>query len=212
MAYQQFLLSIFLIFAFIVDGCLAFTTDRPIHGRGGMKTPSYFASASKPIIPFQRRFSQISSLASTNGSTNIDETEQNDKNGQSIQDKISAFTEMALPYYKESSAGRWLFAGMIGMTLLNSGVSVAFSYVGKDFWNALNSKDTEQFYTMLWRYAGALLVGSPVSVLYSFQRERLAVSWREWMTDRCLQLYSSNRVYYNLERGSEIDNPDQRIT
>jgi len=32
------------------------------------------------------------------------------------------------------------------------------------------------------------------------------------MTDRCLQLYSSNRVYYNLERGSEIDNPDQRIT
>lgn len=29
------------------------------------------------------------------------------------------------------------------------------------------------------------------------------------MTDRCLQLYSSNRVYYNLERGSEIDNPDQ---
>ena len=40
----------------------------------------------------------------------------------------------------------------------------------------------------------------------------LSVSWREWMTDRCLQLYSSNRVYYNLERGSEIDNPDQRIT
>jgi len=32
------------------------------------------------------------------------------------------------------------------------------------------------------------------------------------MTDRCLQLYSSNKVYYNLERGSEIDNPDQRIT
>lgn len=31
------------------------------------------------------------------------------------------------------------------------------------------------------------------------------------MTDRCLQLYSQNRVYYNLERLSEIDNPDQRI-
>ena len=32
------------------------------------------------------------------------------------------------------------------------------------------------------------------------------------MTDRTLQLYSSNRVYYSLERGAEIDNPDQRIT
>lgn len=31
------------------------------------------------------------------------------------------------------------------------------------------------------------------------------------MTDRTLQLYSAGRVYYALERGSEIDNPDQRI-
>lgn len=129
-----------------------------------------------------------------------------------IQDKFAAFSEMAFPYYKESISGRWLFAGMIALALMNSGVSVAFSYVGKDFWNALNSKDADQFYDQLWRYAGALLVGSPVSVFYSFQRERLAISWREWMTDRVLQLYSSNRVYYNLERGGEIDNPDQRIT
>lgn len=150
--------------------------------------------------------------------TNKDENELSKKKEEpiNISEKFSAFVEMAFPYYKESISGRWLFAGMIAMTLLNSGVSVAFSYVGKDFWNALNSKDTEQFYVMLWRYAAALLVGSPVSVLYTFQRERLAVSWREWMTDRCLQLYSSNRVYYNLERGSgsgsNIDNPDQRIT
>lgn len=31
------------------------------------------------------------------------------------------------------------------------------------------------------------------------------------MTDRVLDLYYSNRVYYSLERGGEIDNPDQRI-
>lgn len=129
-----------------------------------------------------------------------------------LKDKIAMFSEMALPYFKESKKGRWLFAGMIGLTLLNSGVSVAFSYVGKDFWNALNSKDQEQFYEMMLKYAAALLVGSPVSVIYAFQRERLAVAWREWMTDRTIQLYSSNRVYYSLERGSEIDNPDQRIT
>jgi ABC-type uncharacterized transport system fused permease/ATPase subunit len=138
-------------------------------------------------------------------------TKSNDDQS-TIQDKFAAFSEMAFPYYKESISGRWLFAGMIALALMNSGVSVAFSYVGKDFWNALNSKDAEQFYNQLWRYAGALLVGSPVSVFYTFQRERLAISWREWMTDRVLQLYSSNRVYYNLERGSEVDNPDQRIT
>lgn len=69
------------------------------------------------------------------------------------------FWEMAFPYYEESIAGRWLFAGMIGLTLLNSGVSVAFSYLGKDFWNALSSKDTVEFYNVLSKYVGALLVG-----------------------------------------------------
>ena len=39
-----------------------------------------------------------------------------------------------------------------------------------------------------------------IIVLIRFQREQLAVHWREWMTDRTLQLYNSNRVYYALER------------
>eukprot|EP00566_Odontella_aurita_P009036 CAMPEP_0113570514 /NCGR_PEP_ID=MMETSP0015_2-20120614/25018_1 /TAXON_ID=2838 /ORGANISM="Odontella" /LENGTH=828 /DNA_ID=CAMNT_0000473317 /DNA_START=189 /DNA_END=2675 /DNA_ORIENTATION=+ /assembly_acc=CAM_ASM_000160 len=123
-----------------------------------------------------------------------------------------AFKDMAVPYYQESKSGRWLFAGMVGLTLLNSGVSVAFSYVGKDFWNALSSKNAEEFYPMLAKYAAALVVGMPVAVLYKFQKDKLANAWREWLTDRTFQLYQSNRVYYALERGQEIDNPDQRIS
>ena len=129
-----------------------------------------------------------------------------------IGEQSKVFWQMAFPYFEESKAGRWLFAGMIGLTLCNSGVSVAFSYLGKDFWNALSSKNTVEFYNVLTKYVGALLVGAPIVTLYKFQRERLAVHWREWMTDRTLQLYESNRVYYALERGREIDNPDQRIT
>lgn len=121
------------------------------------------------------------------------------------------FWDLSFPYYKESKTGRWLFAGMIVMTLINSGVSVAFSYLGKDFWNALSAKDADQFYFMLTKFGAALVVGAPAAVLYRFQRERLSVSWREWMTDRTLELYSQSRVYYSLERSSEIDNPDQRI-
>lgn len=76
-----------------------------------------------------------------------------------IGQQTKTFWEMASPYYEESIAGRWLFAGMIGLTLLNSGVSVAFSYLGKDFWNALSSKNTVEFYDVLSKYVGALLVG-----------------------------------------------------
>jgi vitamin B12/bleomycin/antimicrobial peptide transport system ATP-binding/permease protein len=49
-----------------------------------------------------------------------------------------------------------------------------------------------------------------VVTFYRYQREQLAVHWREWMTARTFALYTSNRVYYNLQ--SDIDNPDQRIT
>jgi ABC-type uncharacterized transport system fused permease/ATPase subunit len=131
---------------------------------------------------------------------------------------------------------------MIALTLINSGVSVTFSYISKDFWNALSTKNNDEFYEMLIKFGSALIVGAPVSVLYRYQREQLAVHWREWMTDRTLVLYKSNRVYYSLERdiagvssssslsGVEssmndddttttniaalprIDNPDQRIT
>ena len=128
-----------------------------------------------------------------------------------IYSQTKQFWEMSFPYYEESNVGRWLFAGMIGLTLLNSGVSVAFSYLGKDFWNALSAKNTVEFYNVLSKYVGALLIGAPIVTLYKFQRERLAVHWREWMTDRTLQLYQDNRVYYALERGREVDNPDQRI-
>ena len=71
---------------------------------------------------------------------------------------------MAFQYFEESNSARWLFAGMIGLTLLNSGVSVAFSYLGKDFWNALSAKDAEQLYFVLSKYVGALLVGAPIAV------------------------------------------------
>lgn len=128
-----------------------------------------------------------------------------------ISEQSKLFWNMAYPYFEESKAGRWLFAGMIGITLLNSGVSVGFSYIGKDFWNALSSKNTVEFYNVLAKYLGALLVGAPIVTLYKYQRERLAVHWREWMTDRTLQLYEENRVYYAIERGGEVDNPDQRI-
>jgi len=153
-----------------------------------------------------------------NNSSALQQSQQSLQSQQLDWKKISQqsklFWNMAYPYFEESKAGRWLFAGMIGLTLCNSGVSVGFSYIGKDFWNALSSKNTVEFYNVLGKYLGALIVGAPVVTLYKYQRERLAVHWREWMTDRTLQLYEENRVYYAIERGVDgiaLDNPDQRI-
>eukprot|EP00291_Cryptomonas_curvata_P030029 CAMPEP_0172214040 /NCGR_PEP_ID=MMETSP1050-20130122/37939_1 /TAXON_ID=233186 /ORGANISM="Cryptomonas curvata, Strain CCAP979/52" /LENGTH=292 /DNA_ID=CAMNT_0012894963 /DNA_START=280 /DNA_END=1154 /DNA_ORIENTATION=+ len=118
---------------------------------------------------------------------------------------------MALPYFKEERSARLLLGVVIAFTLANSAVSVGFSYLGRDFWTALSQKDSEHYFTLLGKYALALLGGVPVSVLYSYYRQKLALEWRSWMAQRTIDMFESYRSYYILEAKKEIDNPDQRI-
>ena len=164
----------------------------------------------------------------TNTTTTTTTIQDSTSSWSRISKQVAVFKDMALPYYQESTTGRWLLAALLGLTLCNSGVSVAFSYLGKDFWNTLSAKDDAQFYTVLTKYCAALVVGAPIVTLYRYQREQLAVHWREWMTARTFSLYTQNRVYYNLQQQQSqsskdddtnssnsvqaIDNPDQRIT
>ena len=120
---------------------------------------------------------------------------------------------MAAPYFRENSKGRWLFVGLIVLMLFNSAVQVLFTFWMRDFWSALSNKGQEAFYELMLKFIVALLCLAPIGFLFRFQRQRLAIQWRDWMTHRVLQLYYSNRVYYALERGDrDIDNPDQRIS
>ena len=72
---------------------------------------------------------------------------------------------------------------MIGLTLLNSGISVAFSYISRDYYNALNIRDEALFYEKIELFFVALVLAVPVSVYYRFSREKLAIYWREALTD-----------------------------
>jgi putative ATP-binding cassette transporter len=119
---------------------------------------------------------------------------------------------MALPYFRESKRGCFLLAGLLTLTVAQAGVTVAISYLNKDFYNVLVAKDVTKFYVVLGKYLAAFLVGSPITVLYNYQRDQLAVHWREWMTARTFSRYLAGRVYYKLERQEDIDNPDQRIS
>ena len=132
-----------------------------------------------------------------------------------FRNNFRAFLVMAMPYFHEKPTARILFGVMILLTLLNSAVRVVFSYLARDFWTALADKKVDEFYEIMRNFLVALLILAPINVLYRFQRQKLAIHWREWMTNRVWQLYTSNRVYYALERSSakdtRIDNPDQRI-
>lgn len=124
---------------------------------------------------------------------------------------LKQFFELATPYFKETSEGKWQLGRVVGLTLLQSGVSVVFSYLSRDFYNALSAKDVSTFGEVLAKFCGALAAGVPVTVFYRYEREMLSVKWRSWLTKDILQKYCANRKFYELENDKEIDNPDQRI-
>lgn len=80
-------------------------------------------------------------------------------------------------------------------------------------------------------FLAACVALAPISAGYRYQRQKLAIAWRKWLTGRVMDLYFANKVYYSLERqlaggvkspdsddaaglgkeNKEVDNPDQRM-
>jgi len=114
------------------------------------------------------------------------------KNG--LRDQLHSFRLMSSPYFRENRHGRTLFAIMVVLTIANSAVRVLFSYLARDFWSALSDKDVEKFYIIMTRFVGACALLTPITVAYRFQRQKLAIAWRQWLTGRVLRLYFSNKV------------------
>ncbi|CDF39869.1 unnamed protein product [Chondrus crispus] len=124
---------------------------------------------------------------------------------------LKLFGRLAMPYWKSDKKARWDLAGVIALTFLQSGVSVGFSFISKDFWTALNTKNADLFYHQSAVFFFALVAFTPIVVYYQYFRDNCALRWREWITERVLAQYCADRSFYNLEADGKVDNPDQRI-
>ena len=96
--------------------------------------------------------------------------------------QLKPFLNIAVPFFKDDKTARNSLIGVVALTLLNSGVSVAFSYISRDFYNALNTRNEAVFYEKIELFFAALLIAVPISVYYRFLREKLSLYWREALT------------------------------
>lgn len=79
--------------------------------------------------------------------------------------------QLVKPYWVENPEARspqLALAGVVALSLLTTGVSVGFNFLGRDFFNALSAKDATGFYTQLTRYLGGFAVGIPVFVFRDY--------------------------------------------
>jgi putative ATP-binding cassette transporter len=99
-----------------------------------------------------------------------------------------------------------VLSGVVGL------VQLLVSFAGRNFITSLAQRDTAGFYRHLWAYLATFAVAVPVGVLYRYCAERLALLWRQWLTNILVNRFFFNRAYYRLRDSDRVDNPDQRIS
>ena len=114
---------------------------------------------------------------------------------------------------KRARAKAWLLlSGLLLLMLVINGMNVLNSYVGRDFFSAIERRDHDGFLRYAWRYAAVFAGSTLVATLFRFCEERLGLLWREWQTQRVVRGYLNQHIYLHIKQTGSISNPDQRMT
>ena len=123
------------------------------------------------------------------------------------------FWGIAAPYWRgEEKWHAWGLLAILVLVLLGqTGIAVLFNEQTGEFTSALAARDADRFWEAIRFCLALLLVAVPAYAFYFYVRDKLAIHWRRWLTNRFLERYFSKRQFYQLNSNAGIDNPDQRI-
>lgn len=124
------------------------------------------------------------------------------------------FVGVAKPYWLGDEKRRaWsLLLLLIVLMLVETKLAVMLNEQAGEMTSALAGKDGDRFWTSVRACLFVLAFAVPTYAFYYYMRDVFANQWRRWLTGRFLDGYLKGRKYYELGSGSEIDNPDQRIS
>ena len=105
-----------------------------------------------------------------------------------------------------------LTAGMVVFGAINVGVALWLNIWNRDFFNALEKRDTSLLVEQLYMLA-AIVVSAGVAVaIHLHIRRRLQINWRGWLTQVTTRRWlHAGRQYQLGLLADECDNPDGRI-
>ena len=118
------------------------------------------------------------------------------------------------PYWfsEDRGVGWGLLVVVIGLNLGIVYINVLLNQWNNTFYNALQDKNYDVFWSQLIRFtwlAGLYIV---VAVYQLYLNQMLQIRWRRWLTDRYLRAWLAGGAYYRMQlTAGETDNPDQRI-
>ena len=106
-----------------------------------------------------------------------------------------------------------LIVALVVINQLQVGINIRLSFFNRDWFNAIQNKDSAAFWSLLFGvfcFWAAIVV---VSNLVEYYTESvLKIRWRRWMTQRYYGLWLDDGTLYRAALvGRAADNPDQRI-
>jgi vitamin B12/bleomycin/antimicrobial peptide transport system ATP-binding/permease protein len=111
---------------------------------------------------------------------------------------------------------RWRTVGALGaiasLLLALNALNVANSYVGRNFITAIAQHDRDRFARFAGLYLCVFAASAVTGVSQQFVQDRLALSWRDWLTRHLVSRYLSGHMFDRISAAKSIDNPDQRIS
>lgn len=121
---------------------------------------------------------------------------------------------MITPYWRSEEKGKaWLLlAAVIGLSLFSVAISVWINHWYKDFYNALEHKDTAAFWQLIGYFCAIAAVAILGAVYRLYLTQMLTIRWRAWLTEKHFARWLADKNYFQLEQGGYTDNPDQRIS
>jgi len=124
------------------------------------------------------------------------------------------FIRVAGGYWRQSfPSAAW---GLTVACLLSVGMTVAvqvwINRWNKDFFDALEKKQTEAVIASLGLLGVLLVVNTVVAVIVILARMRLQVGWRKWLSSTLIERWFSEQRFYRLNVAApEVDSPEYRI-
>jgi putative ATP-binding cassette transporter len=144
---------------------------------------------------------------------------------------VRKMTDIADPYFQETAptaARAWLFPrvtlaqnrlaviALVFLIVLNQvevGLDVRLSFFSRDFYNAMQNKDSLEFWRQLFfvflPFATLLIAALVVEYVVT---SSFVIRWRRWLSARYIGRWLGGGAHYPMAlAGSPADNPDQRI-
>jgi putative ATP-binding cassette transporter len=121
------------------------------------------------------------------------------------------------PFGHVRAQERWIGLGLVAVVIaLQFGlvaISVRFNYWNRDWFNAIQEKNADEFWRLLLTVWVFWVIVYVVVAIYQYVLQAsLEIRWRSWLTDYYTARWLGGANHYRMSiLGGQTDNPDQRI-